>query len=402
MDVATLGDSFRLSGGQLYYYEERELSWNLRTFNADLLHSITRVTGYDAAMRVRTSGGLTVSGYHGHIMPSRNGTDIDLATVDSDKSILVFIKHEEKLPEKTEAIIQCALLYTTFAGERRIRVHTVSAPVATEHSAVFKGADLDTLVCVNAHRAADMVLSGRHSAVHSTILDSTVQVLAMYRKHCAANSNPGQLILPESLKLLPVFTLALLKSPMLLPGKSSDIRCARAAHFKSSSPSVVMASLYPRIYPLHVLCRAKLEATGVEPVRLPSVTRLSKDYLSSDGAYLMYDGQQLLVYVMQAASSELLNILFGTNAVRDMPIPELCQLFCQCSYHPDSPVLPLLQSITEHHGHSQLGLHVVVAGTISYDPVFLSRLIEDKIDTELPSFMDFLCQMHKQIHHKLM
>ncbi len=33
------------------------------------------------------------------------------------------------------------------------------------------------------------------------------QVLYTYRKYCASNPAPGQLILPEALKLLPLYTL---------------------------------------------------------------------------------------------------------------------------------------------------------------------------------------------------
>lgn len=37
-------------------------------------------------------------------------------------------------------------------------------------------------------------------------------VLTSYRKHCASASSPGQLILPESCKLFPIYALSLLKN----------------------------------------------------------------------------------------------------------------------------------------------------------------------------------------------
>ena len=45
--------------------------------------------------------------------------------------------------------------------------------------------------------------------VHKAVADT----LHVYRKHCAAQANPGQLILPEALKLLPLYALALTKLP---------------------------------------------------------------------------------------------------------------------------------------------------------------------------------------------
>ena len=40
--------------------------------------------------------------------------------------------------------LQCALLYTTTDGARRVRVSTLALPVSDQMGAVFKGADLDS------------------------------------------------------------------------------------------------------------------------------------------------------------------------------------------------------------------------------------------------------------------
>lgn len=40
--------------------------------------------------------------------------------------------------------LQCALLYTTTDGARRVRISTLALPVSDQMGAVFKGADLDS------------------------------------------------------------------------------------------------------------------------------------------------------------------------------------------------------------------------------------------------------------------
>jgi len=45
------------------------------------------------------------------------------------------------------SILQCALLYTTLYGQRRIRVVTLSLPVTSMLSNLFRAADLDTQFC---------------------------------------------------------------------------------------------------------------------------------------------------------------------------------------------------------------------------------------------------------------
>lgn len=51
-------------------------------------------------------------------------------------------------------------------------------------------------------------------AVREIMINSIVGLLYNYRVNCAQNSSPSQLILPDSLKLLPLYLLTALKSPV--------------------------------------------------------------------------------------------------------------------------------------------------------------------------------------------
>ena len=54
---------------------------------------------------------------YGGFYCKRTPTDVDLPALDCDKAISVSLRYEEKLPDGQEACVQCALLYTTVAGE---------------------------------------------------------------------------------------------------------------------------------------------------------------------------------------------------------------------------------------------------------------------------------------------
>lgn len=114
-------------------------------------------------------------------------------------------------------------------------------------------------------------------AVEHAITEQAIDMLHAYRKHCAANSSPGQLILPESLKLLPLYLSALFKTPAFavnrLPGLGAsgvgaaaaarsgwtdvtiraDARIASALYLNSLPPSRLIPHMYPRLYLLHRL-----------------------------------------------------------------------------------------------------------------------------------------------------
>jgi protein transport protein SEC24 len=90
--------------------------------------------------------GLKISSFHGHFF-IRSTDLLALPTVDEDKSFAIQISHEEQLVTQQTVYFQCALLYTSSSGERRIRVHTVAAPLVADLGDMYKAADGGA--CVN-------------------------------------------------------------------------------------------------------------------------------------------------------------------------------------------------------------------------------------------------------------
>ena len=107
-------------------------------------------------MRFRCSKGLRVDEY---LMGSAKPGDLDVgvAGIDADSAFGVTFKYDDKLEEAQPACVQCALLYTTAFGERRIRVLTLGCKVAPSSSAfasLYRYADLDTLTNILMRKAA--------------------------------------------------------------------------------------------------------------------------------------------------------------------------------------------------------------------------------------------------------
>ena len=87
------------------------------------------------------------------------------------------------------------------------------------------------------------------------------KILASYRKNCSAHSSLSQLILPEALKILPLYVLGLLKHPAMLENRSlpSNVKVVVRGHERcyflhkllSATPYETINSLYPRLYAVH-------------------------------------------------------------------------------------------------------------------------------------------------------
>ena len=88
-----------ITGGSFLLYESDDLEGEYGRFCHDLRHNLTREQGFEALLRVRTSIGLSVETYKGSFLV-RTETDVDLAGIDEDKSIMAYIKHEDSILPK--------------------------------------------------------------------------------------------------------------------------------------------------------------------------------------------------------------------------------------------------------------------------------------------------------------
>ncbi len=179
-------------------------------FANDLVRNLQRTFAFDAVLRVRSSNGLRVAEHHGNFY-MKNSTDLEFAGIDSSKAFAVTLKYDAKLDEKVESAFQCAMLYTAATGERRIRVSTLSVPSSTVMANIFRFADMDTTINFLSKTGVSMTATYPLRTIRDEFSVKCTKILAAYRKHCGSSTAPGQLILPESFKLYPLYTLSLLK-----------------------------------------------------------------------------------------------------------------------------------------------------------------------------------------------
>ena len=113
--------------------------------------------------------------------------------------------------------------------------------------------ELDTIVNFTAKQSIARLMENNPKTVKEAMVANCAQILACYRKNCASPSSAGQLILPECMKLLPLYTNCLLKSDALSGG--ADVGCDDRAFLMNTISSMdigaTVAFFYPRLLPLH-------------------------------------------------------------------------------------------------------------------------------------------------------
>ncbi|TNN71406.1 Protein transport protein Sec24D [Liparis tanakae] len=195
MDMATMADVPSHTGGSVYKYNNFQASTAVETdgehFLRDLRKDVQKSIGFDAIMRVRTSTGFRATEFFGAVHMN-NTTDVEMAAVDCDKAMTVEFKHDDALSEETGALMQCALLYTTVNGQRRLRVHNLSLNCSSQLSELFKSCETDSLINFFAKSACRAILNQPLKNVREILVNQTAHMLACYRKNCASPSAASQ------------------------------------------------------------------------------------------------------------------------------------------------------------------------------------------------------------------
>lgn len=410
IDVASIGFMAAQSGGQIFFHPRFDPVRDGSRVIAEVQRIVLRETAYNVTLRIRCSPGLRVvkqfGGFHLHGV-----TDIETGTWDADKTFTALIRHDGRLEESREAYFQCAILYTTATGERRVRCHTLAVPVTSVLGNVFRYADMDSAVAYYAKEAVTLAHDKPLKDVRSYLTAKCVAILLAYRRNCASSTSPGQLILPESFKLFPLYVLALIKNKAIKGGNvTSDVRIFFFRLLLSQSVGSIMTLLYPRMMPLHLLnanagCPVE-PAVGLSPekqaiddsllkvVQLPRPMRPSFMRMEPSGAYLLDNGEWCLLWLGAQVSPKFLEDLYGVTSLDELD-PRMTSL----------PVLPtrlsqqvrsIVQALADMHGKVMLQVVMARQNRDGMEVEFANNLVEDQ-NNDAMSYVDYLCHVHRVI-----
>ncbi|XP_063493580.1 protein transport protein Sec24C isoform X5 [Symphalangus syndactylus] len=390
VDVATLSVVPQLTGGSVYKYASFQVENDQERFLSDLRRDVQKIVGFDAVMRVRTSTGIRAVDFFGAFYMS-NTTDVELAGLDGDKTVTVEFKHDDRLNEESGALLQCALLYTSCAGQRRLRIHNLALNCCTQLADLYRNCETDTLINYMAKFAYRGVLNSPVKAVRDTLITQCAQILACYRKNCASPSSAGQLILPECMKLLPVYLNCVLKSDVLQPG--AEVITDDRAYIRQLVTSMDVAEtnvfFYPRLLPL--------TKSPIESTTEPPAVRASEERLSNGDIYLLENGLNLFLWVGASVQQGVVQSLFSVSS--------FSQITSGLSVLPvlDNPLSKKVRGLIDslRAQRSRYMKLTVVKQEDKLEMLFKHFLVEDKSLSGGASYVDFLCHMHKEIRQLL-
>eukprot|EP00096_Caligus_rogercresseyi_P003027 TRINITY_DN1552_c0_g1_i1.p1 TRINITY_DN1552_c0_g1~~TRINITY_DN1552_c0_g1_i1.p1 ORF type:complete len:983 (+),score=312.63 TRINITY_DN1552_c0_g1_i1:295-2949(+) len=390
IDVATLSQVSRLSGGQMYKYTYFQPELDGERFLSDLRHNIQRPVAFDSIMRVRTSTGVRPVDFFGSFFMA-NSTDTELASINSDMSVACEIKHDDKLTDEDGVYIQVALLFTSCSGQRRLRIMNLSLNTGTNLADMYRSCDLDTIINFTGKQSISRIMESNPKTVKEALINNCAQILACYRRNCASQSSIGQLILPECMKLLPLYTNCLIKSDALVGGV--DVGCDERAFLMSIVSSMdvrsSMSFFYPSLIPIHDV--------NPEETHIPKIIRCSYEKIRDDGVYLLENGLHIFMYIGLGTDPSWVRDIFGVESPAQIDVEKVR---FESAAARDNPLYKRVAGII-HDLRARRPRYMrlfFVRPKDKLDILFKHFLCEDRTGHDGNfSYVDFLCYMHKEI-----
>ncbi|XP_029452417.1 LOW QUALITY PROTEIN: protein transport protein Sec24B [Rhinatrema bivittatum] len=394
-DLASLACMSKYSAGCIYYYpsfHHIHSPAQAEKLQKDLKRYFTRKIGFEAVMRIRCTKGLSIHTFHGNFFV-RSTDLLSLANINPDAGFAVQMSIEENLADTSLACFQTALLYTSSKGERRIRVHTICLPVVNSLSDVFAGADVQAITCLLANMAVDRSVSSSLPDARDALVNAVIDSLSAYSS-TLSNLQQTTVIAPNSLKLFPLFILALLKQKAFRTGTSTrlDDRVYAMCQMKNQPLIHLMKMIHPNLYRIDRLTEESAIHVNDSVVPQPTLQQLSVEKLTREAAFLMDCGSIFYIWVGKNCDNNFIKDVLGSPNYASIPqkmtqLPELDTLLSErtrafISWLKESrPLNPVLHVIKDD-------------STAKAD--FFQHLIEDRTEAAF-SYYEFLLHIQQQI-----
>ncbi|KAK5115701.1 hypothetical protein LTR62_000790 [Meristemomyces frigidus] len=401
LDLATIGFVAEKTGGETFYFPNWSYPRDCLRLQKELSHTLRRDQGFAALMKVRCSNGLQVAHYSGNFTQHTFGADLELASITEDTGMSVTFAYDGKLDPKLDAHFQAALLYTTTSGQRRVRCINLVASVADNARESMKFVDQDAVISIMSKEAIAKLGDRSLKDIRQALQDKTIDILAGYRKNFSDPHPTGQLVLPENLKEFAMYMLGLVKSRALKAGREpSDRRIQEARMIRSMGPAELSLYLYPRILAIHNLEETDGFADANGHLQIPAGVRTSFSQIEEGGAYLVDNGQILLLWLHAQVSPNLLEDLFGPDKNSLQALDANLAALPVLETHLNAQVRNLLLHLEEQRGSKGLVIQLARQGLDGAEFEFARLLYEDR-NGEASSYVDWLVLLHRGVGTEL-
>lgn len=358
LNIATVSNLPRYTGGQTYYYPDFSdkimVRSALKRFETEFNKYLSMDFSMEAVMRARVSRGVKTESFYGHFF-NRSSDLCAFSSFPRDQSYVFQLTLEDNIISEC-IYVQIALLLSLNRSERRIRLITLAIPTTSILSEVYASVDQLALFTYYTRMITSNVLGSSLTIpqARDLVVFKLIEILTIFQKNVITRNEGGRIMLkcPSTMKMLPLLMHCLSKSIALQPGAriSIDLRAEALNQFQSIPIKYLIRSIYPTVYSLHEMITVNECVT----------VNASLPRLENYGLYLIDNGYNLYLWVGGMAVPKLLEDVFNVSTLPEVPIGEVELPFIEGSEF-NKNVRDIIQEIRNE----------VNADSITYQPLYI-------------------------------
>jgi len=413
IDLATISELPKLSGGSIFFYPSFNSETDGEALENDIFSCIARNQGVDCRCSLRCTKGVSVQKVNGGNLLDEN-LIMTYASMNESTAISINLQINETLPSRKSVIFQFTMLYTPIHEDTTlIRVLTLKLNTTRLMSEVFRCIDYYTCFSLTMRDCCSRIWSGiantNLTKERKIIIETCIEVLWKYRRHCAYNSASGQLVLPEQLKHFPMLALGAAKSKLLDVRTTYDEKVNILFKMITAPLNTSIILLLPRLYELTNIrgtddCTRN--DTGV--FQYPPFIPLARAVLEDQGLYLLQTDLEIILLIGDKLEEKLSDDLFEYDEFPYLLPPDeenetLSRIYLlldvvrsNCTTH----FLPLRIAPAPTKGKKKDLTTTKIYKYLIEEPSH-KFIDKDRSKPETMGYTDFLVHLHKQIRTRL-
>ena len=415
-DISTFSLVSNLSGGHIEFYnysmDPKTVQSMYEKLHYDLTRILTRPNYYDCKFMLRFSVGIDCVEILGPFN-KKLGEAFQLGGCDPDYCYYYNMRINEDFKKGQRMDIQLVVLFDDNYSNRYLRIFNTSLEATDEVSKIFNNAEVDAVTKAMIYKEISLMFRTDFNNVRKNLEEKIINSFKYYRVKEKNGTGTNQLILPVSIRYLPLYVDSFLKTGILSNHDRSDLTNQIIYIMNKLLREPIYSTtkfLYPKFYRIDNIDKTqtnnskniKIENIGMineqyNIVQKPLLLRLSKDVIDFDCAYLIDNGCYIYIFVFNCIEGNFYNDIFGVPTFEEAKSLENFVLDEENQNDINQRLLNIISQLRkENSGHFQPVKIFFFEERGIINPNLTNLLKEDKIE-EYDNYPSYLCTIHKEI-----
>ena len=418
-DLSTFSIVSNLSGGQIEFYnystDPNVINSLYEKLHYDLTRILTRPNYYDCKFMLRFTVGIDCVEILGPFN-KKLGEAFQLGGCDPDYCYYYNMRLNEYFKNGQKTDIQLVVLFDDNYSNRYLRIFNYSFDMTSEVGNIFTNAEVDSVSKAMIYKEISLIYKTDFKNVRINLENKIINSFKYYRIKEKAGTPSNQLILPVSIRYLPLYVDSFLKTGILSnqnkPEMINQIIYIMNKLLRDPIYSTTKF-LYPKLYRIDNIENEqinenksiKIENIGLvnekyNIIQKPLLLRLSKDVIDFDCAYLIDNGCYIYLFIFNHIEGNFYFDMFGAQTYEEAK-DTVTNLDEENQSDINQRILNIVSQLRKENGgyFQPLRLFFFEESGIA-NPILANLLKEDKLD-EYDNYPGYLCNLHREIQERI-